>query len=155
MGIISGWSFFCFWIGLWVSPQPDFRLHTIYPVKILIIEVPILHVLLSLFFLFPALYFGLGGLAELGLKVSETHRPEKVITRGIYSRVRHPQYLGGLFGHISMTLLFSGLYSLYVTPIVIAEVYLIAQKEEKELIKEFGADYKTYQEKVPMFIIRR
>jgi protein-S-isoprenylcysteine O-methyltransferase Ste14 len=104
--------------------------------------------------LIPALYFGLGGLAELGLKISETHRPEKVVTSGIYSRVRHPQYLGGLFGHISMTFLFSGLYSLYVTPLVIAEVYFIAQKEEKELIKEFGADYKKYQEKVPMFLVR-
>jgi protein-S-isoprenylcysteine O-methyltransferase Ste14 len=28
---------------------------------------------------------------------------------------------------------------------------LIAWKEEKELIKEFGEDYETYKENVPMF----
>ena len=24
LGLISGWGFFIFWIGIWVSPQPGF-----------------------------------------------------------------------------------------------------------------------------------
>jgi protein-S-isoprenylcysteine O-methyltransferase Ste14 len=32
---------------------------------------------------------------EVTLKVAETHRTEKIVTRGVYSIVRHPQYLGG------------------------------------------------------------
>ena len=31
-------------------------------------------------------------------------------------------------------------------------VYIISKKEEKELVREFGREYKDYTKKVPMFI---
>jgi protein-S-isoprenylcysteine O-methyltransferase Ste14 len=85
------------------------------------------------------------------LKVAETHRPEKVISTGLYSVIRHPQYFGGVIAHIGISILLSALFSLLITPIIIILNILISWKEEKELIKEFGKEYVDYMKKVPMF----
>jgi len=89
---------------------------------------------------------------ELSLKVAETRRPERVVTTGVYSIVRHPQYLGGIFAHIGTSFLLSALCSLLVTPLIIAIIYVIAKKEETELIREFGEEYNRYKKRVPMLI---
>jgi protein-S-isoprenylcysteine O-methyltransferase Ste14 len=155
LGVFSGWGFFVFWIGLWISPQPFFNLNPLKKdLEVIFMKIPLTHLMVSSIFLIPALYFGVKGVLELGLKTSETHRPQKIITSGVYSKVRHPQYFGGIFGHISMTFLFSSRFSLYLTPLVILEVLIICLKEEKELIKEFGEKYENYKVLVPMIIPR-
>ncbi len=95
-------------------------------------------------------WFGICGVKELSLKVAETRRPERVVTTGVYSIVRHPQYLGGIFAHIGTSFLLSALCSLLVTPLIIAIIYVIAKKEETELIREFGEEYNRYKKRVPM-----
>jgi protein-S-isoprenylcysteine O-methyltransferase Ste14 len=35
---------------------------------------------------------------------------------------------------------------------IIALVYLISGKEEKEILREFGKEYEDYRDKVPMLI---
>jgi protein-S-isoprenylcysteine O-methyltransferase Ste14 len=156
-GYISGWTFFGFWFGIYFSPQPSFII-PIFPElaigPLLDITFPIFHIILSSPFIILAFWFGLVGVKGTGLETAETHRAEKVIDSGIYSVVRHPQYLGGLMGHIGFTILLSRLYSLIFLPIMVLIVYIISWKEEKELCKEFGDDYKQYQEKVPMLIPR-
>ena len=92
------------------------------------------------------------GVKGTGLEVAETHRPEKIVDSGIYSIVRHPQYLGGIFAQIGFTILFSRLLSLLLLPFIMYLVYIICLKEELELIKDFGDEYKQYQEKVPMLM---
>jgi len=37
---------------------------------------------------------------------------------------------------------------------MVALIYLISRKEEKELIREFGREYEDYKKKVPMLIPR-
>jgi protein-S-isoprenylcysteine O-methyltransferase Ste14 len=153
LGVVSGWGFFGFWIGLWIAPQEG--LPTVgYTVSVLGTEISLLYLLLSLIFLVPAFWLGLGGVRELGLKVSETHRPVEVVSGGVYGLVRHPQYLGGVMGHLGVSLLLSSRDSLLVTPIVVCVVYLICWKEEKELVREFGDEYREYQRRVPMLIPR-
>ncbi|HUV33808.1 MAG TPA: isoprenylcysteine carboxylmethyltransferase family protein, partial [Candidatus Desulfaltia sp.] len=137
--------------GLWIAPQEG--LPTVgYTVSVLGTEISLLYLLLSLIFLVPAFWLGLGGVRELGLSVSETHRPVEVVSGGVYSLVRHPQYLGGVMGHLGVSLLLSSWDSLLVTPIVVCVVYLICWKEEKELVREFGDEYREYQRRVPMLI---
>jgi protein-S-isoprenylcysteine O-methyltransferase Ste14 len=99
-------------------------------------------------------WFGIKGVAETTLKVAETHRPDKVVTTGVYSIVRHPQYLGGLLAHVGFSFLLSALYSLLATPLIAALIYLISRKEEDELAKEFGEEYIGYTKKVPMLLPR-
>ena len=77
---------------------------------------------------------------------------EELVTTGIYSYSRHPQYFGGLWAHVGVSFLLSACYSLLVTPLVVILVYLVSKKEEDELIREFGNEYKEYMKKVPMFI---
>ncbi len=151
LGVISGWGFFGFWIGLWIAPQEGLPVVG-YTVSVLGTEISLLYLLLSLIFLVPAFWMGLGGVRELGLRVSETHRPVGVVSGGVYGLVRHPQYLGGVMGHLGVSLLLSSRDSLLVTPIVVCVVYLICWKEEKELVREFGDEYREYQRRVPMLI---
>jgi len=92
------------------------------------------------------------GVKEVTLKVAETHRPEKIISTGVYNRVRHPQYMGALLAHFSISILLSALYSFLLTPLMFIYLYLLAIKEEEELIREFGPSYEEYRSRVPMLI---
>ncbi|MGY5881267.1 MAG: isoprenylcysteine carboxylmethyltransferase family protein [Candidatus Thorarchaeota archaeon] len=161
LGMISGWGIFVFLIGLWISPQPIFFVPLLQEIILIIpiigffvLQIPIVHFALAIIFLIPGAWLGIKGVTEIGLKVSETHRPEKVITTGLYSRMRHPQYTGAILSHIGITFLLSSFYSLLTTPVVILVNYILCWKEEKMLVREFGEDYENYQKSVPMFIPR-
>jgi len=158
LGMISGWGFFIFLIGIWIVPQPRFLLpliqeiiFTIPLLSFLVLQIPLVHLLLGILFIIPGALLGIKGVTEIGLKESETHRSERVITTGLYSRMRHPQYTGAMMSHIGITFLLSSFYSLLVTPLVIIINYVLCWKEEKELVKNFGDDYEQYRESVPMF----
>jgi len=158
LGLISGWGLFLFWIGIWVSPQPRFifpfsrNLLTLFPVADF--SIPLFHLIIAMPFIAVGAWFGIKGVGELNLRVSETHRTERIVTIGVYSIVRHPQYLGGLLTHIGISFLLSALYSLLSTPLITTLVYLISRKEEEELIKEFGKEYEDYKKRIPMLIPR-
>jgi protein-S-isoprenylcysteine O-methyltransferase Ste14 len=148
-------------IGLWISPQPQFLIPILQEIVfilpilgLLVLQIPLIHLFVGVVFIIPGAWLGIKGVLEIGLKESETHRPERVITIGLYSRMRHPQYTGAILSHIGITFLLSSFYSLVVTPLVIVINYILCWKEEKELVKEFGEDYKEYQKLVPMFIPR-
>ena len=160
LGMISGWGIFIFFFGIWVSPQPQFYIPflqhiAIYYTPLPWLYIPIIHFLIGITFVIPGAWLGIKGVSDIGLEASETHRPEEIISTGIYSRMRHPQYTGAMLSHIGMTFLFSAFYSLLVTPLVIIVNYILCWKEEKELLREFGEEYESYRKSVPMFIPRR
>jgi protein-S-isoprenylcysteine O-methyltransferase Ste14 len=149
LGMVSGWGFFLFLFGLWISPQPQFAV-------MLLGATPwgssIFNLILAIVFLAPAAYLGIKGVTEMGLKAAEIHRVDRVVTSGVYSRVRHPQYLGAILSHIGASFLLSGYFSLLVSPLVIVINYILCWKEERELVREFGEEYQRYRESVPMLI---
>jgi len=155
-GLVSGWGFFCSWIGIWVSPQPRFSFQVFNNMSLSIMgySIPLLQLLSSMLLIVPGSWLGIKGVSGTTLKVAETHKTERIVTSGVYSRVRHPQYLGGLLSHVGITLLFSALYSLISTPMIIGLVYLISRKEETELVREFGKEYEDYQKQIPMLVPR-
>ncbi|MFX0015950.1 MAG: methyltransferase family protein [Promethearchaeota archaeon] len=156
LGLISGWGFFLFLFGIWISPQPRFTIPIFSDLKLKIpiidFTIPLIHVLIFIPSIIIVLWFALMGVKEVTLKVAETHRPEKVVITGVYSLIRHPQYLGALLAHLSISVLFSALYSLVFTPLLFIYILFIAWKEEIELVKEFGKEYEEYKTKVPMLI---
>ncbi|NHI90786.1 MAG: hypothetical protein EAX87_14805, partial [Candidatus Thorarchaeota archaeon] len=87
LGMASGWGFFIFLIGLWISPQERFSLQV---TDINLLGVPLLHLLFAVLFLMPGAWLGIKGVTEVGMKTAETHRAEHVVSTGVYSRVRHP-----------------------------------------------------------------
>jgi len=157
-GVISGWGFFIFWFGIWFSPQTRFAIpifqELIVRLPVLNITIPLIHLVVFTAFFVIGSWFGIKGVTETTLKVAETHRPLKIITTGVYSIVRHPQYLGGLLAHIGFSFLLSGLYCLLSTPLILLLVYFISRKEETELTKEFGQEYLNYKKKTPMLLPR-
>ena len=155
LGLTSGWGFLMFWFGIWISPQPRLIIPLMqnpnFIIPIINFSIPIFHLIISIPFILIGAWFGIGSVRETSLKVAETHRTERIVSTKIYSLIRHPQYFGGVLAHIGISFLLSSLFSLIFTPLVILLNILIAWKEEKELIKEFGEDYETYKENVPMF----
>jgi protein-S-isoprenylcysteine O-methyltransferase Ste14 len=155
LGLISGWGFFAFWFCIWISPQPRLLIPFIsnpsFIIPFINFSIPISHLIISIPFILIGAWFGIGSVKVTSLKVAETHRTDKIVSNKIYSLIRHPQYFGGILAHIGITFLLSSLFSLIFTPLVILLNFLVSWKEERELIKEFGEDYKTYKEKVPMF----
>ena len=155
-GVFSGWSFFIFWFGIWFSPQIRF---TIPIFQDLLIRLPVLNTtipLLNLVVFIPLFamgaWFGIKGVTGITLKVAETHRPTIIVTTGVYSIIRHPQYFGGLLAHVGFSFLLSGLYCLLSTPLIVLIIYFISRKEETELTKEFGQEYVDYKKKTAMLI---
>jgi protein-S-isoprenylcysteine O-methyltransferase Ste14 len=92
----------------------------------------------------------LGGLPE----IAPERFPQRLLTEGIYSRVRHPRYLEVLMVGASLALVANNLAS-YVNWIVgIPSVLAVVRIEERELRDRFGADYDAYCARVPRFIPR-
>jgi len=155
-GLISGWGFFLFWFGIWFSPQERFIIPFLqdfsFQISMLCLTIYLVNLLIFIPLFVAGAWFGIKGVIQTTLKVAETHRPKKVVTSGVYSIVRHPQYFGGILAHIGFSFLFSALGSLFVTPLIIVLIYVISWKEEKELTKEFGSKYRDYQKKVPMLL---
>lgn len=155
-GLISGWGFFFFWMGIWISSQPKFTIPILQNLSVLLtvidFSIPLLHLIICIPFLVLGAWIAIKGVKETTLKVAETHRTETIVTTGVYSTVRHPQYLGGLLAHVGISFLLSAQYSLLLTPLMVVLIYLISKKEEEELIREFGKEYEDYKKKVPMLI---
>jgi len=156
LGVVSGWGFFASWIGIWVSPQPRFYLPSGLPMigSVLIQPISSIHLVLAVPLVALGAWLGISGVREVTLRVAETHRTERIVTTGVYSLVRHPQYLGALIAHVGISFLLSALYSLVLTPVMVLVVYLISWKEERELVREFGAEYEEYMVRVPMLLPR-
>ena len=78
-----------------------------------------------------------------------------LITSGAYAYCRHPVTLGFAFATPGFALVFDFvpllINTFLFTPIMIALVFY----EERELVKRFGEECKSYQKRVPMLIPRR
>lgn len=154
-GAISGTMELLLLIGLWVSPQPTFVIPILQDLAISICDasIPLLHLVISLPLTAVGAWFGIEGARTTGWEAAETHSlPKKILTTGVYSIVRHPQYFGWSLVQAGMSVLFCAWYSMLFTPVLLVLIYLISKKEEDELIKEFGKEYKDYQKNVPMLI---
>jgi len=73
---------------------------------------------------------------------------EKLVTTGIYSKIRHPGYLGIMLAYFGASLCLGSLPALMVASTLTALHVLTAIKEEELLLKKFGREYEEYMEKV-------
>ena len=103
------------------------------------------------FFVIPGLYL----LAEGWREIYHAHREERLATDGLYGIVRHPQYTGifmAIFGEGIVH--WPTLVSVVLFPIIVVAYVLLARKEERQMLAEFGDRYRDYQRRVPMFFPR-
>jgi protein-S-isoprenylcysteine O-methyltransferase Ste14 len=74
----------------------------------------------------------------------------KLVDSGIYSVVRHPQYLGGILALFVATLLFYPHWLFVVLGVPgILILYFSTILEERNLVRHFGDDYVAYMKRVP------
>ncbi len=79
------------------------------------------------------------------------YRAKKIITSGIYARVRHPMSLGLIILFMAYFLFSYSLYILIYSLIGIVMIIWLMFAEERYLLKRFK-NYQKYKKQVPMLI---
>jgi protein-S-isoprenylcysteine O-methyltransferase Ste14 len=84
----------------------------------------------------------------------DAQRRRTLATTGIYSYVRHPQYVGFILVMFGFLLQWPTLLTLAMFPILVFVYVRLSRIEEREVLDEFGADYEEYMRDVPAFLPR-
>jgi protein-S-isoprenylcysteine O-methyltransferase Ste14 len=71
----------------------------------------------------------------------------ELVTRGLYGRIRHPSYLGGLVGYVGWVLVFRSALGLLLLLPAVRLVRGRIDAEEALLASEFGAAYADYRKR--------
>jgi len=106
------------------------------------------------FHLLSAIFIG-GGfilLASAGKVLYEAQRQHKLATTGAYARVRHPQYIGFVLIMTGFLLQWPTLVTLAMFPILVFMYARLANREEANMLAQFGDEYRRYVAAVPAFI---
>ena len=76
----------------------------------------------------------------------------KLVTTGLYSYIRHPQYLGFLLITLGMNIQWLTFIMLALWPVLVVLYYRLSKTEEKEAEEKYGEIYLKYKRSVPGFI---
>ena len=100
----------------------------------------------AIFGMLPTFEFRKKGKVEKGKSYIHT---TKLVDTGIYSIIRHPQYVTFILFAIAGMLLFQHWIIILLGIPVIPLMYIDLIKADKDAIEKFGDDYKQYMKKVP------
>ena len=90
----------------------------------------------------------LSGIPEL----SRQQFPGKLLTEGIYGRIRHPRYVEVILVTFSYAFFANYLGTYLVVLLGMPLIYLVVVLEERELRQRFGEEYQAYCRQVPRFL---
>lgn len=76
----------------------------------------------------------------------------RLVVTGLYSRVRHPQYTGFILVLIGFLIQWPTIITLVMFPFLVYMYYRLARREEKEMVKMFGDEYREYMKRTRMFL---
>ena len=110
-----------------------------------------------MFVLFPASLVVMGAgmlLVIYGWRNIFNAKGKYLVTKGIYSYTRNPQYLGFIVLTLGMAIMWTTVFTLILWPFFVLLYYKLAKQEEKEVEEQFGEQYLEYKRKVPMFLPR-
>lgn len=102
---------------------------------------------------YSLLFLGIGIFFQGWRRLHQARQEDRLVKDGLYGLVRHPQYTGlfiGLFGEGVVH--WPTLFSVGLFPFIVVAYVLLARKEERGMIKQFGDEYREYRQQVPMFI---
>jgi len=99
-----------------------------------------------IFGMLPTVEFRKKGRVKKGKSYIHT---TKLVDTGIYSVVRHPQYVTFIIWAIAGMLLFQHWIIILLGIPIIPLMYIDLLRADKRLITKFGDDYKKYMQKVP------
>ncbi len=76
----------------------------------------------------------------------------KLLTSGIYGRVRHPRYVSAFFGVVAVALFSNYLAANVIAGAMVPALHALTFFEERELRDRFGEEYAAYSRRVPKFV---
>jgi protein-S-isoprenylcysteine O-methyltransferase Ste14 len=79
---------------------------------------------------------------------------EPLRTGGLYSVVRHPLMVCDVLWPLGLSLIFGSVIGVALTPVWLLVAWILTQAEEDALIREYGAAYRDFQERVPRLVPR-
>ena len=114
-----------------------------------------LGMMISMVLGYVLLFVGIGLFAQGWRELYRAQKEKRLATGGLYAFVRHPQYTGlfvGLFGEGVVH--WPTIFSVALFPVIVLVYWLLARREEKRVLQEFGDEYRAYMRRVPMFFPR-
>ena len=82
-------------------------------------------------------------------------RAHRLAIAGPYARVRHPQYIGFVLIMFGFLLQWPTLVTLAMFPILVFMYGRLAKTEERDMLTQFGDEYRRYSAAVPAYFPRR
>ena len=73
----------------------------------------------------------------------------RLVETGVYSVVRHPQYLAGVLLSLSLVLISQYWINAILFLPVLVGTYIDGRRADRRLVDTFGVDYRRYMERVP------
>jgi protein-S-isoprenylcysteine O-methyltransferase Ste14 len=74
--------------------------------------------------------------------------------KGLYSVIRHPQYLGLAIAGAGLSILWPRFLVVALWVVMVLLYLLLAKDEERRMVKDFPEEYRAYMEKTGMFLPR-
>jgi protein-S-isoprenylcysteine O-methyltransferase Ste14 len=89
-----------------------------------------------------------------GLQELSPLQPGKLVTEGIYGRMRHPRYVQGFLLMAALALVTNYLAVYILCAVYVPAILLVVLLEDRELRDRFGEAYVDYCREVPRFVPR-
>lgn len=83
---------------------------------------------------------------------SKEEGTRSLVKSGVYRYIRHPQYTGLLLLSFGMIAEWATIPLIIMYPVMIGMYVRLAKKEEKDMLEEFGNQYREYMKDTKMFI---
>ena len=84
----------------------------------------------------------------LGKHFTMSTTPKHLVTKGIYSKLRHPMYYGGILIYLGIGIFLKSVIGLVLTIILIAPLLIYSPREEEKLLMEkYKEKYSAYKKK--------
>jgi protein-S-isoprenylcysteine O-methyltransferase Ste14 len=84
----------------------------------------------------------------------EAQRTHELATTGPYAYVRHPQYVGFVLIMLGFLFQWPTLVTLIMFPVLVTMYVKLARREEREVLADFGDQYRNYMAVTPAFFPR-
>jgi len=84
----------------------------------------------------------------------DAQRTHRLAVSGPYARVRHPQYIGFVLIMLGFLVQWPTLVTLAMFPVLVYMYGRLARREEREMLAQFGDEYRRYTAAVPGFFPR-
>lgn len=115
---------------------------------------PVAHIVAMLLG-YGIVFAGASLVADGWRRVHRARREGRLATGGPYARMRHPQYTGLfliVFGEGIVH--WPTVVSVVAFPVIVVAYWLLARREERDMLREYGDVYREYMQRVPMFVPR-